>query len=223
MTAGFSDAFRELLKLSIEQSRRAFETFMTISENAWLVPQAGLPHTYDLSPLGDKIREAFRVNAAAHFAVALRLADSRDATEAMRLYAEHVEERIETVSRQFQEISSLVAQMVAANKSEQFEDISGVAKAAKNKDVPSASRHGPDASRNGKVAAQFSRKEVNGALPPPAGMDSPKSLHPAQSTSPSHNQRADALSDRQKGKKRQNFQKAARSSRGKRQPQPSGK
>ena len=227
MTADFSDMFREVLKLSIENSQRAFETFMTTSENAWIAPQADLPLACGLQPLSDRIREAVRTNAAAHFDVALRLVDSKDASEAMRLYAEHVGERIQTLLRQFQEISSLAAEIVAANKSKQFEDISGVAKAAKNDEVlGSPGCGGPHASRNGKVTPQSSRKEANGALPPPAGSDSPKSLHSTQpvSTSRAPHKPADVLSDREKGKqrRRENFQKDARPSRGKRQPRSSG-
>jgi hypothetical protein len=115
--------FREVLKLNIEQSRRAFETLMATSRKLGL---QRFGH-------GDKIIKSFRDNAAAHFAFALRLIASKDASDALRLYAECVEERTHTLSQQFQEISSLAVQIGAANKSEKLDDTSVTKKLPSNR------------------------------------------------------------------------------------------
>jgi hypothetical protein len=146
--------FREVLKLNIEQSRRAFETLMATSEKAWA------PAVW---PLGDKIIKSFRDNAAAHFAFALRLIASKDASDALRLYAEHVEERTHTLSQQFQEISSLAVQIGAANKSEKLDDTSVTKKAAIKQDSPGTPTV-PNALGTGKATAPSSHSGANGGL-----------------------------------------------------------
>jgi Phasin protein len=155
MSADFLDTFRQVLKLNIEQSRRAFETLMATRERVWV--------TRAVWPLGDKIIKSFRDNAAAHFAFALRLIASKDPNDALRLYAEHVEERMQTLSRQFQEISSFAGQIGAANKSDQFGDISCANKAANKTDLPGIPTV-PAALRTHKATPQSSHQGANGLL-----------------------------------------------------------
>jgi len=155
--------FREVLKLNIEQSRRAFETLMATTEKVWVIPQVVLPLPGGLQPLGDKIIKSFRDNAAAHFAFALRLVASKDASDALRLYAEHVEERIHSLSQQFQEISSLAVQIGAANKSEKLDDTSVTKKAAIKQDSP-VTPTVPNALGTGKATAPSSHSGANGGL-----------------------------------------------------------
>lgn len=157
MSADFADPFRQVLELNIEQSRRTFDTLMAV----WLTPQAALPLTRGLQPLGDKVIKSFRDNAAANFAFALRLIASKDANDALRLYAEHLEERIETFFRQYREISTLAAQIGAANKSEQFGDLACAKTAANKTDLPGISV--PAASRTHK-ATSLSSHQANGLL-----------------------------------------------------------
>ena len=154
---------REVLEINIEHSCRAFETLMATSAKAWVTPQAIWPLTDGLQPLGDKILKSFRDNAAAHFAFALKLAASKDASDALRLYGEHVEERVKTWSQQFQEISRLAVEMGAANKSEQLDDISSADKAAIRADNPTILTV-PDTPPAGKAIAQSSHQGANGSL-----------------------------------------------------------
>jgi len=191
MTTDFPDPFRQSLKHNIEQSRQAFDTFMA----AWLTAQATLPSTAALQPLGNKIIQSFRDNAAAHFAFALRLIASKDASDALKIYAQHVEERMHTLSQQFQEIGSLAIQTGAANKSEQFGDISSAKRAANKTELPDIPTM-PVGLRTNQATPQFSPHGGNGLL-------SPEVASAQSSTKPRITKRGG------KSKKKRNLQKAA--------------
>jgi phasin protein len=159
MSADFPNMLREVFKLNIEYSRRAFESFMATSEQVWGAPPAGSPLAYGLQPLGDKILKSFRDNAAAHFAFVLKFAASKDANDALRLYAEHINERIQTLSQQFQDINRLALQITTVKK---LADTSVAPKIAADKQnstptVPSV----PPAD---KATAQSLRSGANGGL-----------------------------------------------------------
>ena len=76
MKAETPPALRELMKLSIEQARREFETFVSTSEKAWKSLEDGAPAgRAGLFALNAKIVEIARLNAEANFALAAKLAD----------------------------------------------------------------------------------------------------------------------------------------------------
>jgi hypothetical protein len=116
MSADFPNMLREVFKLNIEYSRQAFESFMATSEQFWDAAPAVSPLAYGLQPLGDKLLKLFRDDAAAHFAFVLKFAASKDANDALRLYAEHINERIQTLSQQFQDINHLALQITTVKK-----------------------------------------------------------------------------------------------------------
>jgi hypothetical protein len=94
---------------------------------------------------------------------ARKLIASKDASDALRLYAEHVEERTHTLSQQFQEISSLAVQIGAANKSEKLDDTSVTKKSAIKQDSPGTPTV-PNALGTGKATAPSSHSGANGGL-----------------------------------------------------------
>ena len=101
------------MKLSIEQAKRAFEAFIATSEKTW----KSLEHTSpsgraSLYALDAKIVEITRRNAEANFALAMRLAESKDIHQAMELQSWHVREQMETFVHQLEEMRDLTAQII---------------------------------------------------------------------------------------------------------------
>ncbi|MGA8689245.1 MAG: phasin family protein [Methyloceanibacter sp.] len=107
------DSVRDLMKLSIEQARQAFETFAATSEKAW----KSLETTSQLAGAGvrslnEKIIEITRSNAEANFAFALKLAESKDVSQAMELHADQARKQVETFARQLEEIRDLATKII---------------------------------------------------------------------------------------------------------------
>ncbi|MGC1178918.1 MAG: phasin family protein [Methyloceanibacter sp.] len=107
------DSVRELMKLSIEQATQAFETFAATSEKAW----KSLETTSQLAGAGvrslnEKIIEITRSNAEANFAFALKLAESKDVSQAMELHADQARKQVETFARQLEEIRDLATKII---------------------------------------------------------------------------------------------------------------
>ena len=116
-----SDAFkpeipeplRELVKMSIEQARRAFETFISTSEKTWKSLESSSPSgRASLYALNAKIAEITRRNAEANFALALKLAESKDVRQAMEMQSQHVKKQMETFVQQLEEMRDLTAQII---------------------------------------------------------------------------------------------------------------
>jgi phasin len=116
-----SDAFkpeipeplRELMKMSIEQAKRAFEAFITTSEKAWKSLENASPAgRASLYALNAKIAEITRRNAEANFALAMKLAETKDVQAAMELQNRHVREQMETFVHQLEEMRDLTAQII---------------------------------------------------------------------------------------------------------------
>ncbi len=107
------DSVRDLMKLSIEQATQAFETFAATSEKAW----KSLETTSQLAGAGvrslnEKIIEITRSNAEANFAFALKLAESKDVSQAMELHADQARKQVETFARQLEEIRDLATKII---------------------------------------------------------------------------------------------------------------
>ena len=107
------DAFRDLMKISIEQTKRAFETFAATSEKAWKTFETSSQTAGSgLRSLNEKIAEITRNNAEANFALAMKLAESKDVGQAMELQTEHARKQMESFVHQLEEIRDLAAQVI---------------------------------------------------------------------------------------------------------------
>ena len=107
------ETLRELMKMSIEQARRAFETFVSTSEKTWKSLENSSPSgRASLYALNAKIAEITRLNAEANFALAMRLAESKDLNQAMELQSQHVRKQMETFVHQLEEMRDLTAQII---------------------------------------------------------------------------------------------------------------
>jgi phasin len=113
MKAEIPEALRELMKMSIEQARRAFETFVSTNEKTWKSLEASSPSgRASLYTLNAKIAEITRQNAEANFALAMRLAESKDVNHAIEIQGEHLRKQMETFVQQLEEMRDLTAQMI---------------------------------------------------------------------------------------------------------------
>jgi phasin len=107
------DSFRDLMKISIEQAKRAFDTFAAASEKTWKTFEtSSRTASSGLRSLNEKIAEITRSNAEANFALAMKLAESKDVGQAMELQTEHARKQMETFAHQLEEIRDLAAQVI---------------------------------------------------------------------------------------------------------------
>lgn len=113
MTPEVPQALRELMKMSIDQARRGFETFVATSEKAWKSLETASPAGHPgLFALNAKIVEITRLNAEANFALAARLAEAKDVAQAIELQSQHVKRQMELFVRQLEEMRDLAAHMI---------------------------------------------------------------------------------------------------------------
>jgi phasin len=118
---GASDAFntpdlpqslRDLMKASIEQAQQAFETFAATSEKTWKAMESGSrTASAGMRALNEKVAEITRSNANATFALALKLAESKDFSQAMELQAEHARKQLDAFVRQVEEMRDLATKV----------------------------------------------------------------------------------------------------------------
>lgn len=107
------EALRALMKMSVEQAKRAFETLAATSEKTWeTLETSSQTARGGLVSLNERIAEITRSNADANFAHALKLAESKDIGQAMELQAEHARKQMDAFVRQLEEIRDLAAQII---------------------------------------------------------------------------------------------------------------
>jgi phasin len=107
------EAVRDLMKMSIEQAKKAFDTFVSTSEKTWKSLENTSQSTRaGLHALNSKIAEITRSNVEANFAMAMKLAESKDVTQAMELQSQHVRNQMETFVQQLEEMRDLAAAQI---------------------------------------------------------------------------------------------------------------
>jgi len=133
---------RDLMKMSIEQARRAFETFVSTSEKTWKsLENSSQSARSSLYALNAKIADITRANAEANFALAMRLAEAKDVNQAMELQSQHVKKQMETFVRQLEEMRDLTAQIIQEANPATRTDVSSARSAP-----PSNAKTGPGSS-----------------------------------------------------------------------------
>jgi phasin len=107
------EPLRELVKMSIEQAMRAFETFASTSEKTWKsLENSSQSARAGLYALNAKIAEITRRNAEANFALAMRLAEAKDVNQAVELHNQHMKRQMETFVQQLEEMRDLTARII---------------------------------------------------------------------------------------------------------------
>jgi phasin len=113
MTPEVISSVRDLMKMSIEQAKQAFETFAATSEKTWKSLETTSEKAGSgIRSLNEKMAQITRSNAEANFAIALKLAESKDLSEAMQLQADHARKQMETFATQLEEIRDLAAKII---------------------------------------------------------------------------------------------------------------
>jgi phasin len=112
------ESLRDLMKMSIEQAKRAFDTFAATREKTWKsIETSSQSARAGLTALNVKIAEITRNNAEANFALALKLAESKDINQAMELQTQHARKQMETFVQQLEEMRDLAAQIIQESSS----------------------------------------------------------------------------------------------------------
>ena len=113
MNPEIPESLRNMMKMSIEQAKRAFDTFVTTSENTWKsIENSSQAARASLQALNTKIADITRSNAEANFALVMKLAESKDIQQAMELQSEHARNQMEAFSRQLDELRDLATKII---------------------------------------------------------------------------------------------------------------
>jgi phasin len=111
--AELPDSIRSIMKSSIEQARKAFDTFVASSEKMIHgLDTSSNPAADGLKQLNEKIAAFTRQNAEANFNLAMKLTDARQLSEIVELQNAHVREQMETFSHQLEELRDLTMKAV---------------------------------------------------------------------------------------------------------------
>ncbi len=114
--ADMPDSIRSIMKSSIEQAKKAFDTFISTSEKMMQsIDVTSSTTTESLKALNEKIAQFTRQNAEANFNLALRLADARQMSDVVEMQNAHVREQMETFSHQLEELRELTTKVVKEN------------------------------------------------------------------------------------------------------------
>ncbi len=111
--AEMPESVRSIMKASIDQARKAFETFISASQQAVANYEGPTnPATDGLKQLNEKMAEYTRMNADANFRFALKLADAKQINEVIEMQNNYVRELMESYAKQMEEIRALTVRVV---------------------------------------------------------------------------------------------------------------
>jgi len=113
------EPMRQVMKSSIEQARRAFETFISASQQAMAnIDTNSSPASHSMKMLNQKIAEFTKANAEANFDLAIKLADAKEMKDVIELQNHHVRHQMDTFAQQLEELRRLTTEVVteAASK-----------------------------------------------------------------------------------------------------------
>ncbi len=109
----FPNSIRNIMKSSIEQARKAFDTFVASSEKMLQsVDTSSMPAAEGLKQLNEKIAAFTRQNAESNFNLALQLTDAKQLSDIVELQNAHLRAQMETFSRQLEELRELTMKAV---------------------------------------------------------------------------------------------------------------
>jgi phasin len=111
--AEMPESVRNIMKASIDQARKAFDSFIAASQKTMSTFEGSSSTTTDgLKQLNDKIAEFTRVNAEANFRFALKLADAKQFSEVLELQNGHARDLMDTFAKQLEELRELTTTVV---------------------------------------------------------------------------------------------------------------
>lgn len=111
--AELPDSIRTIMKNSIEQARKAFETFVASSEQMLhSVDTSSIPGADGVKQLNEKIAAFTRQNAESNFNLALQLTDAKHLSEIVEIQNAHLRNQMEAFSQQLEELRNLTLKVV---------------------------------------------------------------------------------------------------------------
>jgi phasin len=111
--AEMPESVRNIMKASIDQARKAFDSFIAASQKTMSGLEGSSSTTTEgLKQLNDKIAEFTRVNAEANFRFAMKLADAKHFSEVLEMQNSHARELMDTFSKQLEELRELTTTVV---------------------------------------------------------------------------------------------------------------
>jgi hypothetical protein len=111
--AEMPESVRNVMKSSIEQAKKAFDSFIGASQKAMQgVDTSSSSATGGLKALNDKIAEYTRANADANFQYAIKLADTRQLSDVVELQNAHVRETMDRYARQLDDLRDLMTGII---------------------------------------------------------------------------------------------------------------
>lgn len=112
--AEMPEPMRNIMKASIDQARKAFEAFISASQQAMsnFEGPSNNPAMDSLKQFNDKIAEFTRKNADANFQFAMKLADAKQVTDVVDMQNEFVRNLMESYANQLEELRSLTTRIV---------------------------------------------------------------------------------------------------------------
>jgi phasin len=106
--AELPDSIRGIMKSSIEQARKAFDSFVSTSENMLHgLDTSSNPAADSLKTLNEKVASFTKQNAEANFNLAIRLADARQLSDIVELQNAYMRQQMESFSQQLEELREL--------------------------------------------------------------------------------------------------------------------
>ncbi len=98
--AELPDSIRSIMKSSIEQARKAFDSFVATSENMLHgLDTSSNPVADNLKNLNEKVAAFTRQNAEANFNLAVRLTEARQLSDIVEMQNSYMREQMEAYSR----------------------------------------------------------------------------------------------------------------------------
>ncbi len=106
--AELPDSIRSIMKSSIEQARKAFDSFVATSENMLHgLDTSSNPVADSVKNLNEKVAAFTRQNAEANFNLAVRLTEARQLSDIVEMQNSYMREQMEAYSRQLEELRDL--------------------------------------------------------------------------------------------------------------------
>ncbi len=107
------ESMRNIMKASIDQARKAFETFISASQQAMANFETPANPAMDgLKQFNDRIAEFTRRNANSNFQFAMKLADAKQINDVIEMQSGYVRELMDTYAKQLEELRSLTSKIV---------------------------------------------------------------------------------------------------------------
>jgi phasin len=111
--AELPDSIRSIMKSSIEQARKAFDTFVASSEKMiQSVDTSSMPAAEGLKQLNERIAAFTRQNAESNFNLAMQLTDAKHLSDIVELQNAHLRSQMEAFSHQLEELRELTMKVV---------------------------------------------------------------------------------------------------------------